>query len=386
MKLINLLKTSILLLSTFIVISLTSCGGSGGGEDEFTTRPQTLDGIIMRLGGAEFEFVSNFTSPNAVQNSDIQTGAVIYTPGRGDTFEAVNSNVPVLGVWPFSTGSLTYRYQGLGDSTGQITIINPGMSTYVDDIPLVGDQQPHSYLHTANNLVINVDFEARGSRVIIVGALLTSVTSAGTPIKLNNAAPVQSSIVGGVTSLEFDADQSFASPSPDPIDPTAFLSFTQAQMKLRGTNSPVPTNYGTNFDRKEITPEYLTSRVITFTDSSNVLNNFSLQFRSDGELGNPQEGIPQTGSVIYEQLQITPPLTTTESFEYVTNQFTGLSTITLLPQSGTSRTELGVINLTFTSIEVVTPIGVGGSSSYEGTYISSASGNTGTFVVSQPEL
>jgi len=378
MKLKPFLKASLLLFSLSSLIALTSCGGGGSDDGEFTIRPQSLDGVVINFSGASLEFVSSSSSSDAVNDTvDIETGAVIYTPtGAPDVLDAINSSTNITAIWPSATGALTYQYVGLSDNTGQITIVNNGLSTFVNSVNVSGTE-PHSYLNSNNTLVINLTFESIGSNIAVTTTALSNIDNAtGAPILQNNAAATTTilSLTAAATAIAttsfFVPTVSFGIVPINPIDPTAFISSVTFTLR---SGVLVPINFGSadNPDRQRTTPLTLNTSLISFTDASTPpAADFTLQFTSN-VVGNPDFDVPEEGSAIYTDI---PGGTTTVDYEFTTDEDTSTSTI-VLSTTGTPRAELGTITLNFTSLSTANSDG-GGS------YISGGTGNTGSFIIS----
>lgn len=105
-----------------------SCNGRSSNSD--AVRPLTMDGLIITTPfGDRFEFARSFTSGNAEDNGDVETGAFFYTSGGTNlqlypSISGDNSDVQ----FPDSVNVATYQYLAVNDNSGVLTLTGQGVN------------------------------------------------------------------------------------------------------------------------------------------------------------------------------------------------------------------------------------------------------------------
>ena len=278
MKLARSLKSFFLpsVLGLFLCVSLTGCGGgSGGGSDaNVTTRPKTLDGLVIILpGGVTFTFARNVGTDPAVANGQIETGSFTYTPGATNIqqFQNINGDLSDI-TFPDDLSDRTYTYLAVNDNSGVITL--DGVS--IDDLDQSGTFNAannsfayyfHSDSATSSNMVLpthptvqmDVTFSNNGAAGVSISGLVLAIVGSAFP-ELDTTLPQN-------------------------------VNFTLEN------GEPVPVNFNPIVDPlspSRIVPESLSGRLILFTNGvPDPADDFTVQFVRDATL--PSQNVDEVG-------------------------------------------------------------------------------------------
>ena len=247
------------------VLSLSSCGGSGGDSDDAnaTVRPKTMDGIILNFeSSASFEFIRSTGTAGAVNNGDVESGTFLYTPKVAadvlKTYDNLNGDQSNFR-YPLSVTAATYTYRAINDSSGVLTLnatgafdptftLPPGATVALNDswIRLFYSYSPIAF--TSNTRVAEIAITFKDN--------VSFVTSEVVTLRLP-----ESPLVNTLDTVRIPSTISLA------------------------TLGPVPLNYNpvvTGRAPSRIAPATLTNRLMSATNGiPDATKNFTIQFIAD---------------------------------------------------------------------------------------------------------
>jgi hypothetical protein len=219
-------------------VVLNSCGSGKGGDPTATTRPRTLDGIVLTLDtNVRFELIRNIGTPAALANGDIETGTFFYSLGGVQLRQYPNQGGDNSDTrYPDSITNASYTYLAINETSGLLTLTGIG----VNDLVTTG-------VFNANNGSFTFLFNS-GSDLVVnnVVELDLTFTSNG------------QTVVTGVTTVRI----------PGSLQPQYDVIRVPTTIRL-ASGGLVPVNYNPTLDPlrpSRIAPESLNQRNIVFTN------------------------------------------------------------------------------------------------------------------------
>ena len=133
-RLINLKRFGVAMASLLATASLlTSCGGGGGEEGDTsppTVRPKTLDDLILSFdGNVNFELVRTTGTVGALRTGDVETGTFFYTRNGNELRQYPNrGNDQSDTHWPDEIANASYTYEAINETSGILTLNGTGVN------------------------------------------------------------------------------------------------------------------------------------------------------------------------------------------------------------------------------------------------------------------
>lgn len=233
-----------------------SCGsGKGGDSSTITTRPKTLDGLVLTLDtNVRFELIRNIGTPAAIQNGDVEVGTFFYTLGGVQLRQYPNQGGDNSDTrYPDSISNASYTYQAINETSGLLTLNGIG----VNDLNTTGG-------FNANNGSFTFLFNTDSlDNVINQVEIDLTFTSNG------------QTVVTGVTTVRI----------PGSLAPQYDVIRVPTTIRLASSGGPVPVNYNPEVDPlrpSRIVPESLDNLRFQFTNGIPDPNfDFTIDFVSE---------------------------------------------------------------------------------------------------------
>lgn len=301
------------------VLSLSSCGGSGGDDEDAATtvRPKTLDGTVLKLdSNVNFEFVRNAGGSGAVVTGDVETGTFFYTLNGNQIRQYPNQQGDNSDCrYPDSITGASYAYRAVNESSGVLTLNGVG----VNDLITSGG-------FNANNGSFARFFNGSSSGQV-VNQIEIDLTFEGNGV----------SVTTGVSTVRIPGS---LSPNYDNVRiPSAFI--------LAGGGS-LPANYNPviDFSRpSRIVPASLNTLLIRFTNGIPDPNlDFTIQFSASANL-NPGTNTSTPDEIGQGLLRVAGAVVD-DAVNYTWKRIGGTDTGTLTV-TGSNRTYDGLYTLSF---------------------------------------
>lgn len=243
----TLVKFSAVALLPFL---LNGCGGGGGGDDTATTRPKTLDSLVLTLdSNVRFQLVRNTGTPAAVKNGDVEVGTFFYTLGGVQLRQYPNQQGDNSDTrYPDSISNASYTYQAINETSGLLTLNGIGVNDLNNTGSMNANNGSFTYLFNSdsfgteiNKVELDLVFSSNGQSVS------TNVTTVRIPGSLTpnyDVIRVPTAIrltTGGLVPLNYN-------PEIDPLRPSRIAPASLNLQLLQFTNGAGDPNFDFTID------------------------------------------------------------------------------------------------------------------------------------------
>ena len=259
-KFFGVLMSAAIALSS---ITFTSCGSGAGGDGNgdgtpATTRPKTLEGVVLSVQGQpRFEFIRSFSSQGAALDGQSETGTFFYnlTGVQYILLSPINQAQQIGGAFPDQLSGGTYTYTALNSTSATLTLRgSANVAGTITGVPPLESVEAYFFIFgrdgTTNEVTFDITFTEQGNRVTV--------------------------------------DTILARIGPNPLTQDRFL-LSNSNVQLR-TGSPVPPNYNPPLDPlrpSRIVPTALGGSLLDMDVAGGTAEDFTLQLT--------QTGAPSTG-------------------------------------------------------------------------------------------
>ena len=390
---------------------LSSCGGGGGGSSsdaETTVRPSSLSSVSMVTPIGTFTFVADPGSPEAELTGQTEVGTVRYTTSPTGLGTQLTSLDPTLGaplsvVSPIAADGFRYIYTASSDASATVSITQSGSSLFADPgIPLTGGNNGigHAYFGALpgapETFTMTINFNTDGS--VITGAIVELNDADSTAVNVHDRTRVGGGgllVVDGV--LQADEVNFFPFAVPNAIQSTAPLATMNATFNVAAPSTvsgvstvagALPVNFSNAINPNPITFQeaMIGGSNMIFTDATTPANSFQLTFvrTNVASTGVSTAVVPEEGTTAFTNATGTGAAGGTYTYEINPDNAQATIEITSGALPPNNIPEEGSIIVTYTGVASRNPITGAVISNASGTYTSTGTGNTGTFLLVQP--
>jgi hypothetical protein len=227
-----------------------SCGSGKGGDATATTRPKTLDGLVLTLdNNVRFELIRNIGTPGAIQNGDVEVGTFFYSLGGVQLRQYPNQGGDNSDTrYPDSISNASYTYQAINETSGLLTFTGIG----VNDLNTTGgfnaNNGSFTYLFNSgsdfvpNNVVeLDLTFSSNG-QTVVTGVTTVRIPGSAAPqydvIRVPTTIRLSS---GGLVPINYN-------PEIDPLRPSRIVPESLDNLRFQFTNGIPDPNFDFTID------------------------------------------------------------------------------------------------------------------------------------------